>query len=179
MKTLPIILGAGLAVTLLSKPKTKVKKVNNENPPLDAPKINEENIYKYYSKDPVCIKDIPFIYTSLNDMLKDYYDPQSENGIEKAYIYLQPDFASAIWSTLPILFEQGYMGDDKLEADKTTKKVLIDLAGDVYWKEGLVPYIAYSPFYYVWVSVNYLIRISWVNYTKINDVNYVPGSIEV
>ena len=142
-------------------------------------KINEENIFKYYSKSPILIKSIPFIFDDLNDDLKVYYDPQSEFGNEKSYVFINSDLAKQVWGYAKTLlgnYPKEYSGKTNKEADVVTKAILLKFAPDVYWKEGLTPYIYQSAFWYVWASTTFLVRIAYADLNNLNQ-NFVPALI--
>ncbi len=192
MKIAPtsLIIGLGglfLINKSLNKPvstKSSIKSVE-DNPYEEFPKnvnvkINEENIFKYYSKTPIFIKTIPDIFNDLSGNLKDYYDPNSEFGNEKSFILINPDFAIKVWNYAKVLlinYPDKYSGKTAKDANLVNKEILLKFAPDVYWKEGFLPYAYHSIFFYVWVSVGFLVRVA---YGMINNLNqdFVPSGIE-
>jgi hypothetical protein len=142
-------------------------------------KINEENIYKYYSKTPTLIKNIPFIYSDLNLNLQVYLDPQSEFGNEKAYVYITPELASQTWGYAKTLlgnYPNQYSGKTDKEASDVARAILIKFAPDVYWQEGLDPYKYGSAFTYVFSSVRWLVRIAYADLNNLNQ-DTIPANI--
>lgn len=181
------ILGIGLAgLYLANKPKTSVKPKKDVEKYEDFPndvnvKLNEENIFKYYSKNPTLIKNIPFIYTDLNLNLQVYLDPQSEFGNEKSYVYITPELAQQAWGYAKTLlgnYPNEFSGKTNKEAEAVTKAILLKFAPDVYWSEGLIPYKWGSAFTYVWMSVTWLVRIAYADLNNLNQ-DFIPASIGV
>ena len=182
--TLPLLLaGLGGLLFVSSSSKPTVKKAVSKKPPVEDPyeefppdvnvKINEENIYNYFSKDPVYLKNIPDIWNDLNPDLKAYY---TNWNTEKSFIRINPVFAVKVYNYAKVLlinYPEQYTGENSKDAQLVTQDILLKFAPDVYWKEDISPYDYKSAFYYVWVSVTFLVRLAWAN---IND-KWVPGEI--
>lgn len=182
--TLPLLLaGLGGLLFVSSSSKPSAKKVVSKKLPVEDPyeefppdvnvKINEDNIYNYFSKDPVYLKNIPDIWNDLNPNLKAYY---TDWNTEKSFIRINPVFAVKIYNYAKVLlinYPEKYTGENSKDAQLVTKEILLKFASDVYWKEDIHPYGYKSAFYYVWVSVTFLVRLAWAN---IND-KWVPGEI--
>lgn len=144
-------------------------------------KLNDENIYKYFSKTPILIKNIPAIYSDLNLNLQVYLDPQSEFGNEKSYVYINPELAVQAWQfakTLLINYPTQFSGKTNKEAGDVTKAILTKFAPDVYWAEKLAPYTYGSAFTYVWASVTWLVRIAYADLNNLNQ-DTIPANIGV
>lgn len=144
-------------------------------------KINEENIYKYYSKNPLYLNTVPAIFNDFDDTYKSYYDPNGESGNEKAFILITPALAEQSWNyakSLMINQPDLYPGNTPKSVDAITKEILLKFSPDVYWKEGLIPYAWATPFAYTWTSVNYLVKLA---YAVINNlhIDHAPGSFEL
>ena len=172
-----ILLGGVLLALYLasSKPKKVIKKEQLD----EGIMINEENIGHYFIKPPVYLKDIPEIYTKLPADLQVYYNPSNPNSTDGAWVYLNSDTAIAAWdAAIYYLKEKGniYSGKTRQEADKLTGVILQSIAPDVYWKEGLMPYVYKSQFWYVWVSVQYLVMIAYAALYNLDPLE-APGKI--
>ena len=142
-------------------------------------KINEENIYKYVTKDPVYLNTVPAIFGDFNDEYKSYFDPKVGN--EKAFILINPALAEQAWNYAKVLminYPNMYSAKDGKEADKVSREIAIKFMPDVYWKEGLAPYGWGTPFQKVYVSINYLVRLAYAVINNLN-IDYAPGSFEL
>ena len=167
------VIGLGLVTSnSSSSKKIKKSKVKKEDSKYDV-KLNDQNILKYYSKDPIKLSTIPSIFDNFTDSYKKYY--------QESFIFIVPELAVSIWSDALILMQSQpdkYIAATKKDADVITKELLMKYASDVYWKEGLIPYIYGSPFFNVWTSTNYLIRIAYALLTDVDpNSNYAPGNI--
>lgn len=187
-----LILGAAaLLYSQNSKPvkKSTPKKDTSEEDTSEYPdfpdeidkKINEENIYKYYSKNPLYLNTVPAIFNDFDDIYKSYYDPKGQSGNENAYLLITPAFAEQAWNYAKVLMINQpniYSGKNAKEADLVTREILMKFSPDVYWKEGLTPYAWATPFAYVYASVSYLVRLA---YAVINGlpIDHAPGSFEL
>ncbi len=181
------ILGIGLAgLYLANKPKTSAKVKKDVEKYEDFPddvniKINEENIFKYFSKTPTLIKNIPGIFSELNLNLQVYLDPQSEFGNEKSYVYITPELATQAFQfarTLLINYPNQFSGKTNMEAGEVAKAILTKFAPDVYWAEKLAPYTYGSPFTYVWMSVVWLVRIAYADVNNLNQ-DFIPANVGI
>lgn len=189
MKNITPLLIVGVAGLFLANRKPiKSSLVSNKDtskyedfPPDVNVKLNEENIYKYFSKTPILIKNIPAIYSDLNLNLQVYLDPQSEFGNEKSYIFINPELAVQAWQfarTLLINYPTQFSGKTNKEAENVTKSILLKFAPDVYWSEGLIPYKYGSAFTYVWMSVTWLVRIAYADLNNLNQ-DTIPASVGI
>lgn len=185
--TLPLLLaglGGLLFVSSSSKPATK--KAVSKKPPVEDPyeefppdvnvKINEENIYNYFSKEPVWIKNIPEIWNDLNPKLIEYY---TNWNTEISFIKINPVFAVKVYNYAKVLlinYPEQYTGKTSKDAQLVAKEILLKFAPDVYWKEGLTPYAYQSAFYYVWVSVAFLVKLAWANVNNLSP-DYAPSEM--
>jgi hypothetical protein len=180
--SLPLLL-AGLGGLLIvssgkSPNKKAISKKSAEDPYEEFPpdvnvKLNQDNIYHYYSSEPVWLKNIPEIFGDLNPNLIEYYNKWNT---EKSFIRINPVFAVQVYNYAKVLLinnPQKYIAKTSKEAEVLTKEILLKFSPDIYWKEGLIPYVYKSAFYYVWVSVTFLVLLAWAN---INDL-WVPGEI--
>lgn len=144
-------------------------------------KVNEENIFKYFSKTPTLIKNIPGIFSELNLNLQVYLDPQSEFGNEKSYVYITPELATQAFQfarTLLINYPNQFSGKTNMEAGEVAKAILTKFAPDVYWAEKLTPYAYGSPFTYVWMSVVWLVRIAYADVKNLNQ-DFIPANVGI
>lgn len=186
--TFPLIL-LGAAALLYSKGgKTSSKSTKTTKPSEDLyedfpdevdQKINEENIYKYFSKNPLYLNTVPAIFNEFNDVYKSYYDPNMGN--KNAYVLINPMLAEQTWNyakSLMINQPDVYSGKTGMEADKVAKEVLLKFSPDVFWKEGLTPYAWGTPFAYTYASINYLVRLAYAVINNLN-IDYAPGSFEL
>lgn len=185
--SLPLLL-IGAAALLYSKSNNSSKKSSQKDtseyedfPNEVDQKINEENIYKYYSKTPLYLNMVPAIFNDLDDTYKSYYDPKGDSGNEKAFILITPALAEQSWNyakSLMINQPNLYPGNTQKSLDEITKEILLKFSPDVYWKEGLIPYAWATPFAYTWTSVNYLAKLA---YAVINNlhIDHAPGSFEL
>lgn len=141
-------------------------------------KINEENIYKYFSKNPLYLNTVPIIFADLTDIYKSYYDPNTGN--KNAYLLINPDFAGQVWgyAMTHVPWKADVPNFTAMEADKVAKEILMKFSPDVYWKEGLTPYAWATPFAYTYASVNYLVRLAYAVINNLN-IDYAPGSFEL
>lgn len=182
MKNLLPLLGIGLAGVYLTNKKSKTKSSSKNKDEIkyeDFPdnvnvKINEENIFKYYSKTPILIKDIPSIYSNLNLNLQVFLDN------EKSYIYITPKLAEETWKHAKELlsnYSNQFSGKTIKDADVVTKSILLKFAPDVYWSEGLAPYVYKSAFSYVWISVNWLVRLAYADLNNLSQDFITPIGI--
>lgn len=180
MNKATLLLGGGaLALWLASSSKPKKSTVSKEQVD-DNIMINEENIGHYFVKPPVYIKDIPEIYKELTPDLQAYYDPETQWGTDGAWVYLNSDTALAAWDAAKYYLTEKsnvYSGKTKQEADKLTGVILQDIAPDVYWKEGLMPYVYKSQFWYVWISVQYLVMIAYASLLQ-SPHEQAPGKLQ-
>jgi len=186
MKTLPLLLAGlgGLYVLSSSKPvpKKAPKKVEQEDPYEEFPpdvnvKINEENIWNYFSKDPVWLKNVPEIFGDLTPALLDYY---TNWNTDKTFVRINPVFAVKAYNYAKVLLlnnPQKYTAKTTKEAEAVTKEILLKFAPDIYWKEGMIPYLYQSAFYYVWISVTFLVKLAWANVNGLNQ-DFAPSGIE-
>lgn len=143
-------------------------------------KINEENIYKYYSKNPLYLNTVPAIFNDFNDVYKSYYDPNGQMGNEKAYLLINPVLAEQVWNYAKVLLinqPNVYNCKTGKEADLASKEIAIKFMPDVYWKEGLAPYAWGTPFQAVYVSINYLVRLACAVINNL-DIDFAPGSFD-
>jgi hypothetical protein len=185
--TLPLLLaGLGGLLFVSSSSKPSAKKSVSKKPPAEDPyeefppdvnvKINEENIYNYFSKDPVWLKNIPDIWNDLNPNLIEYY---TNWNTEKSFIKINPVFAVKVYNYAKVLLlnnSQKYTAKTTKEAEVLTKEILLKFAPDIYWKEGLIPYVYQSAFYYVWVSVTFLVKLAWVDINGLSET-FAPSEI--
>lgn len=144
-------------------------------------KINEENIHKYYSKNPLYLNTVPAIFNDFNDVYKSYYDPQGQSGNENAYVLINPMLAEQAWNYAKILMINQpdiYSGKSAKDADLVTREILMKFSPDVYWKEGLTPYAWATPFAYVYASVSYLVRLAYAVINNL-DIIFAPGSFDL
>lgn len=184
----PLLIVGAIGAFFLNKKSPKSSTSSNKNvdkwedfPPDVNVKINDENIFKYYSKTPTLIKNIPFIYSDLNLNLQVYLDPQSEFGNEKSYVYITPELAQQAWGFAKTLlgnYPQQFSGKTNKEAEAVTKSILLKFAPDVYWSEGLIPYKYGSAFTYVWMSITWLVRIAYADLNNLNQ-DFIPGNIGI
>lgn len=185
----PLLIAGALGALFLGKKPAK-SSISNSNkdtsvyedfPPDVNVKLNDENIYKYFSKTPILIKNIPAIYSDLNLNLQVYLDPQSEFGNEKSYIFINPELAVQSWQfakTLLINYPTQFSGKTNKEAENVTKSILLKFAPDVYWSEGLIPYKYGSAFTYVWMSITWLVRIAYADLNNLNQ-DTIPASVGI
>lgn len=163
MKAFPLLALLGGAVLLgsqSSKP-TSVKKTYKHLDPA-AKEANEEAIIKYFSSEPLYVKDVEDIMTVLTDVLKNEI---IESGVS---VNIPLDRALFLFDGSEIVISEKYkdkkeIANDSKLVDSITKEVLTRFASDVYWKEGLTPYLHGSPFQQVWSSVNRLVEIAAEN----------------
>lgn len=144
-------------------------------------KINEENIYNYYNKNPLYLNNVPAIFNDLNDVYKSYYDPKGEMGNDQAYIMITPMLAEQAWNYAKVLMinqPEIYPGKTQKDRDLITKEILLKFSPNVYWKEGLAPYAWATPFYYVYRSVNYLVQLAYATINNL-DIDFAPGSFDI
>ena len=184
----PLLIAGALWALFLGKKPAKSSSISNKDantyedfPPDVNVKLNDENIYKYFSKTPILIKNIPAIYSDLNLNLQVYLDPQSEFGNEKSYVFINPELAVQAWQfarTLLINYPTQFSGKTNKEAGDVTKAILTKFAPDVYWAEKLAPYAYKSAFTYVWTSVTWLVRIAYADLNNLNQ-DTIPANIGV
>ena len=186
MKTLPLLLAGlgGLYVLSSSKPAPKkaAKKVEQEDPYEEFPpdvnvKINEENIVNYFSKDPVWLKNMPEIFEDLTPALLDYY---TNWNTDKSFVRINPVFAVKAYNYAKVLLinnPQKYTAKTTKDAQVVAKEILLKFSPDIYWKEGFLPYNYKSAFFYVWVSVVFLVKLAWANANELGQT-YAPSGIE-
>lgn len=164
MKALPLLglfaAGAMLLGSNTSKPISIKKTYKNLDD--SAKKANEEAILKYYTDDPLYIKDIPDIMSLLTDSLK------QEIVDKNIFVYLPLDKALFLFDATEIILAEKYkdqkgIAENTKKIDDVTQDVLVKFAHDVYWKERLIPYMHGSPFQKVWSSVNRLVEIAAEN----------------
>lgn len=172
--------GAALAVLGSKKTKTKSSKdIEKDGISEEEQIINQENIKIYFQKPPIYIKDIPGIFKNLPKKVQEYYDPQYPNSTDGAWVYLKPDIAVTAWDLAKYYLysePEKYTAKTGAEADVVTKVILKQLTPDIYWGEGVMPYQAFSDFWYVYISVHYLVRIA---YAVMNNYNIIslPGKL--
>lgn len=188
--SLPLLLAGLGGLLIVSSGKSPNKKAISKKPAEDPyeefppdvnVKLNQDNIYHYYSSEPVWLKNIPEIYNDLNLNLAVYYDPKV--GTQNPFVLINPVFAVQVYNYAKVLLLQNpgkYNIKDsasKKEAEALTKEILLKFAPDIYWKEGLIPYLYKSAFYYVWVSVTFLVLVAWANINNKNEI-FAPSGIE-
>ncbi len=186
MNLLPIAALAGLVIIYNSKKKPTTSSTKPDKKPYpEAPEtpsdekfedfpdtvnkeLNIKNVEKYYSNKAHLIIDVPYIYEDLTPELQKTYDPKQTPAYSQSFIYINPEFAAEVWEMARFVASNGIFQDGKIIkptskslADPFTKTILEKLAPDVYWAEGMIPYKYQSPFYYVWISVNFLVRLAW------------------
>lgn len=158
------LLGAGAYFLIKdNKKKTTVSSVKKE-----SKDYNEENIFNYYSKEPVLIESLDF-FPELSEPLQKYYT----NQVTKDSVNIYPDFANDVWNYLNIVALPKKVGikldNPKTDEEKASilkqydtvaKETLKELSPNVYWEEGLVPYTYDSPFTKVWISVTDLAKLA-------------------
>jgi hypothetical protein len=165
MKALPLIaLGVGALLWGSQSPKPVSVKKTYKNLDAATIKANEEAIIKYYSSEPLYVKDISDIMNLLTPSLQ----KEIQDGGNDIYVYLPLDNALFFYEAANIILDEKYKGqkgiiNDSKKLDVITKDVLTKFANDVYWKEGLIPYNAGTPFFHVWTGVNTLVQIAAEN----------------
>lgn len=206
MKKAALLLGGGALALYLasSKPKKSSPKLKEIDEDI---MINEENINHYFTV-PFFIKDIPGVYNKLPDFFKMKVNPefpyegdekQWVESSEKAYVYLSPTTATKIWDLAIYYFTDnpskwGLVKKDDFFSiqnkvggvetpgtlDNLTAKILHDVMPDIYWKEGLMPYVYKSKFWYVWVSAKYLVSFAQALVAGDLGENWfnIPGDIQ-
>jgi hypothetical protein len=185
--TLPLLLaGLGGLIFISSSSKPSTKKSVSKKPPAEDPyeefppdvdvKINEENIYNYFSKDPVWLKNIPEIWNDLTPQLIEYY---TNWNTEISFIKINPVFAVKAYNYAKVLlinYPEKYTGKTSKDAQAVGKEILLKFSPDIYWKEGLNPYAYQSTFYYVWVSVAFLVKLAWANFNNLSP-DFAPSEM--
>lgn len=158
------LLGAGVYLfTKDDKKKTSSSKIKKE-----SKEYNEENIFNYYSKEPVLVEDLDF-FPELSEPLQKYYT----NQVTKDSVDIHPDFASDVWNYINVValpkkagikLDNPKTDEEKAsilkQYDSIAKETLKELSPDVYWEEGLIPYTYDSPFTKVWISVTDLAKLA-------------------